>query len=47
MIERAYRTAEALELELWCQDEAGPYQAMLQPGPSWPPVGNPAQRPSE
>lgn len=47
MIERAYRTAEALGLQLWCQDEAGPYQAIPQPGPSWQPVGDPAHYPHE
>jgi hypothetical protein len=47
LIERAYRTAEALGLPLWCQDEAGPYQAIPQPGPSWQPVGTPAHRPHE
>jgi hypothetical protein len=47
LIERAYRTAEALGLELWCQDEAGPYQALPQPGGSWPPSGEPAHRPHE
>ena len=47
MIERAYRTAEALGIPLWCQDEAGPYQAIPQPGASWQPVGQPAHRPHE
>lgn len=47
MIERAYRTAEALGIPLWCQDEAGPYQATPQPGSSWQPVGQPAHRPHE
>jgi hypothetical protein len=47
LIERAYRTAEALGLELWCQDEAGPYQAIPQPGGSWQPVSDPAHRPHE
>jgi hypothetical protein len=47
LIERAYRTAEALGLELWCQDEAGPYQAIPQPGASWQPLGEPAHRPHE
>jgi DDE superfamily endonuclease len=47
LIERAYRTAEALGLALWCQDEAGPYQAVPQPGPSWEPIGEPAHRPHE
>lgn len=47
MIERAYRTAEALGIPLWCQDEAGPYQAIPQAGSSWQPVGQPAHRPHE
>ena len=47
MIERAYRTAEALGLQVWCQDEAGPYQAIPQPGPSWQPTGDPAHQPHE
>ena len=32
---------------MWCQDEAGPYQAIPQPGPSWQPAGRPARRPHE
>ena len=47
LIERAYRTAEALGLQVWCQDEAGPYQAIPQPGASWQPLGEPATRPHE
>ncbi len=47
MIERAYTTAEALGIPVWCQDEAGPYQAIPQPGPSWQPEGLPAHRPHE
>lgn len=47
MIERAYTTAEALGIPVWCQDEAGPYQAIPQSGPSWQPVGQPAHRPHE
>jgi len=47
VIERAYRTAEALGIPLWCQDEAGPYQAVPQPGPSWQPAGQPAHIPHE
>lgn len=47
MIERAYRTGEALGLQVWCQDEAGPYQPIPQPGPSWQPEGAPARRPHE
>jgi hypothetical protein len=47
VIERAYRTAEDLGIPLWCEDEAGPYQAIPQPGTSWQPVGCPAHRPHE
>lgn len=47
MIEQAYRTAEGLGIPVWCEDEAGPYQAIPQAGPSWQPVGQPAQRPHE
>jgi transposase len=35
LIELAYRIAEAAGIELWCQDEAGPYQAIPQPGEDW------------
>jgi hypothetical protein len=47
VIERAYTTAEALGVPVWCQDEAGPYQAIPQPGASWQPAGLPAHRPHE
>jgi hypothetical protein len=46
-IERAYRLAEAAGLGLWCQDEAGPYQAIPQPGAGWAPVGEPTRLPHE
>ena len=46
-IELAYRLAEAAGLALWCQDEAGPYQAIPQPGLAWAPVGKPARQPHE
>jgi hypothetical protein len=32
---------------VWCQDEAGPYQAIPQPGQSWRPEGQPACQPHE
>jgi transposase len=32
---------------VWCMDEAGPYQAIPQPGASWQPIGQPAHRPHE
>lgn len=34
-------------MPLWCQDEAGPYQAIPQEGASWQPKGEPARRPHE
>src|SRR5205807_7742065 len=43
----AYRLAEAAGLPVWCQDEAGPYQAIPQPGASWQPTGQPARQPHE
>jgi len=32
---------------VYCQDEAGPYQAIPQPGESWQPLGRPALLPHE
>jgi hypothetical protein len=32
---------------VWCQDEAGPYQAIPQPGASWETAGKPACQPHE
>ncbi|GHO80324.1 hypothetical protein KSD_80950 [Ktedonobacter sp. SOSP1-85] len=47
MIELAYEHAEAAGLPLWCQDEAGPYQAIPQPGENWHPEGKPLLQPHE
>jgi DDE superfamily endonuclease len=47
VIERAYRLGEACGLQVWCEDEAGPYQAVPQPGASWQPQGDPARQPHE
>lgn len=47
LIELAYRIAEAAGVELWCQDEAGPYQAIPQPGEDWHLQGYPRQLPHE
>lgn len=47
LIERAYREGEASGLPVWGEDEAGPYQAIPQPGPSWQPAGEPARQPHE
>lgn len=38
---------EALGLQVWCEDEAGPYQAIPHPGASWQPAGQPATHPHE
>jgi hypothetical protein len=46
-IERAYAVAEAAGIQVWTQDEAGPYQAIPQPGPSWQPEGEPVRLPHE
>ena len=47
LIDLAYRLAEATGVPVWCQDEAGPYQAIPQPGATWAPVGEPARLPHE
>ncbi len=47
MIEDAYSSAVALGVEVWCEDEAGPFQAIPHPGSSWPPDGHPARQPHE
>jgi DDE superfamily endonuclease len=36
-----------LGLQVWCEDEAGPYQAIPQPGASWQLAGEPARQPHE
>src|SRR5438034_589821 len=47
LIDLAYRIAETMGIPLWCQDEAGPYQAIPQPGQSWQPEGKPRRQPHE
>jgi hypothetical protein len=47
LIELAYRIAEAAGIELWCQDEAGPYQAIPQPGEDRHLQGHPRRLPHE
>ena len=47
MIELAYHGAETAGVLVWCQDEAGPYQAIPQPGASWQPIGQPLRQPHE
>ena len=38
---------EQLGLQVWTEDEAGPYQAVPYPGSSWQPEGEPTRRPHE
>jgi hypothetical protein len=47
LIQDAYRVGEGLGLTVWCCDEAGPFQAVPYPGPSWRPEGDPARHPHE
>jgi hypothetical protein len=47
LIEQAYEQAEAAGLEWWNEDEAGPSQAIAQPGEDWHPVGQPPLLPHE
>jgi hypothetical protein len=47
LIEDAYTLGERLGLAVWCCDEAGPFQTIPQPGPSWQPEGEPARQPHE
>ncbi|MGH2410451.1 MAG: transposase [Chloroflexota bacterium] len=43
----AYHQAEAAGIPVWCQDEAGPYQAIPQPGARWQAKGHPQRQPHE
>src|SRR5262249_15505800 len=47
LIEQAYREAEAGGGAVACQDEAGPYQTVPYPGPSWEPQAHPPPPPPE
>jgi hypothetical protein len=47
LIELAYEQAERAGLVQLNEDEAGPYQAIPQPGGSWQPEGHPARQPHE
>jgi transposase len=44
VIERAYLTGERLGLQVWCEDEAGPYQTIPQPGRSFQLEGQPVRQ---
>jgi hypothetical protein len=47
LIEDAYTLGASLGLAVWCEDEAGPFQAVPHPGESWRPEGQPARQPHE
>jgi hypothetical protein len=47
LIEDAYTSGASLGLAVWCEDEAGPFQTVPHPGPSWRPEGRPARQPHE
>jgi transposase len=47
LIERAYGLDPRAGLAVWCEDEAGPFQAIPHPGGSWQPIGRPAIQPHE
>src|SRR3954463_2892027 len=47
LIEQAYTLGAQLGLSVWCEDEAGPFQAVPHPGASWQPRDHPAQHPHE
>jgi transposase len=47
VIEQAYTLGAQLGLSVWCEDEAGPFQAVPHPGGSWQPRQHPAQQPHE
>lgn len=44
MIERAYTLGEQLGLQVWCEDEAGPYQTIPAAGQAWRPEGEPVHQ---
>jgi hypothetical protein len=47
LIEQAYTEGERMGLAVWGMDEAGPYQAIPQPGVHWQPIGRPARYPHD
>jgi len=47
LIEQAYEQTEAAGIVQLNEDEAGPYQAIPQPGASWQPEGHPLVQPHE
>jgi hypothetical protein len=47
LIEKAYISGEKMGLEVWVEDEAGPYQTVPYAGQSWQPEGHPIRQPHE
>jgi hypothetical protein len=47
LIEKAYQLGEKMGLEVWVQDEAGPYQTKPYTGESWQPEEQPVKQPHE
>src|SRR4051794_29030124 len=47
LIEQAYTLGAQFGLSVWCEDEAGPFQAVPHSGASWQPRDHPAQHPHE
>src|SRR4051794_20025310 len=47
LIEQASTLGAQVGLPVWCEDEAGPFQAVPHPGVSWQPREHPAQQPHE
>src|SRR5215203_402626 len=47
LIEQAYTLGAQLGLSVWCEDEAGPFQAVPHSGVSWQARGRPATQPHE
>jgi hypothetical protein len=47
LIERAYTLGAQLGVSVWCEDEAGPFQAVPHPGVSWQPRERPTLLPHE
>jgi hypothetical protein len=47
LIETAYTLGASLGLEVWCCDQAGPFQTMPYPGQGWFPEGQPLRQSHE
>jgi hypothetical protein len=47
LIEEAYTQGASLGMDVWCEDEAGPFPTVPYPGASWRPEDHPARQPHE